>query len=55
MKLAYKGAIDDNVGNPKEVKEAYLKTAINEMTHGKKITNAETKPVGCSIKRVKQS
>lgn len=55
MKLAYKGAIDDNVGNPKEVKEAYLKNAINEVAAGKKVSNAETKPVGCSIKRVKQS
>jgi len=55
LKLAYKGAIDDNVGNPKEVKETYLKTAINEMAHGKKVTTSETKPVGCSIKRVKQS
>lgn len=55
LKLAYKGAIDDNVGNAKEVKEAYLKNAINEVAHGKKVTNAETKPVGCSIKRAKQS
>ncbi len=55
MKLAYKGAIDDNSGNSKEVKETYLKNAITEVGQGKKVSNAETKPVGCSIKRVKQS
>jgi thioredoxin-related protein len=52
MKLVYKGAIDDNAGNSKEVKEAYLKNAITEVAQGKKVTNQETKPVGCSIKRV---
>lgn len=52
MKLVYKGAIDDNAGNSKEVKEAYLKNAITEVAQGKKVTNPETKPVGCSIKRV---
>lgn len=52
MKLVYKGAIDDNVGNSKEVKEAYLKNAISEVAQGKKVSNPETKPVGCSIKRV---
>jgi hypothetical protein len=52
MKLVYKGAIDDNVDDSKEVKESYLKDAMENLASGKKIKPAETKPVGCSIKRV---
>ncbi len=52
MKLVYKGAIDDNVDDSKKVKEPYLKNAIADLTAGKKIKPEETKPVGCSIKRV---
>lgn len=52
MKLVYKGAIDDNVKNAKEVKEEYLKAAIRELILGNKISTPETKASGCSIKRV---
>lgn len=52
MKLVYKGAIDDNVDDSKKVKEPYLKNAMENLASGKKIKPAETKPVGCSIKRV---
>jgi hypothetical protein len=52
MKLVYKGAIDDNVDDSKKVKEPYLKNAIQNLAAGKKIKPEETKPVGCSIKRV---
>jgi len=52
MKLVYKGAIDDNVDDSKKVKEPYLKNAIQHLASGKKIKPEETKPVGCSIKRV---
>lgn len=52
MKLVYKGAIDDNVDDSKKVKEPYLKNAIKNLSAGKKIKPEETKPVGCSIKRV---
>jgi hypothetical protein len=52
IKLIYKGAIDDNVDDSKAVKEPYLKNAINQLAAGKKIKPEETKPVGCSIKRV---
>jgi hypothetical protein len=52
MKLVYKGAIDDNVDDSKKVKESYLKNAIKNLAAGKKIKPEETKPVGCSIKRV---
>jgi thioredoxin-related protein len=52
--LVYKGAIDDNYKNIEAVKEPYLLNAIDELLAGKKISLAETKAVGCSIKRVKK-
>ena len=51
FKLVYKGAIDDNYDDASAVKNTYLKTAIGDLAEGKKIVQAETKPVGCSIKR----
>lgn len=53
MELAYKGAIDDNMKEPAAVKEPYLANAINNMIAGKPCTPAETKALGCTIKRVK--
>ncbi len=51
MKLVYKGAIDDNVENSKKVKEHWLNNALSNLKKGVAIDPAETKPVGCSIKR----
>lgn len=51
MELVYKGAIDDNYESAAEVKNAYVKDAITSLTTGKTVAVAETKPVGCSIKR----
>jgi thioredoxin-related protein len=51
MKLVYKGSIDDNVDDSKKVTAPYLKNAIGNLAAGKAIDPAETKPVGCSIKR----
>lgn len=51
MKLVYKGAIDDNHKNADEVKEFYLKDALNSLGKGTDIKNKETKNLGCSIKR----
>jgi hypothetical protein len=51
MKLVYKGAIDDNVANAGEVKEAWLKNAMGNMSAGKAIEPALTRNIGCSIKR----
>lgn len=53
LKLVYKGAIDDNVDDSKKVSQHYLVSALENLSHGKAIDPAETKPVGCSIKRVK--
>ena len=51
MELAYKGAIDDSYKSAKEVQQAYLKDAISDLGKGEIVALAETKPVGCSIKR----
>lgn len=51
MKLVYKGAMNDNPGNPKEATVAYIETAINAMIDGKIPDPATTKSIGCSIKR----
>nr|WP_320000695.1 redoxin domain-containing protein [uncultured Draconibacterium sp.] len=51
MKLAYKGAIDDNYKDADGVKNAYLKDALISLGNDKSIAIAETKPLGCGIKR----
>lgn len=51
MKLVYKGAVDDNYKSAGDVKKAYVKDAIASMVKGDKIEVAETRPLGCSIKR----
>lgn len=49
--LVYKGAVDDNYKSAKDVKQAYLKDAIESVASGREIAVAETQPLGCSIKR----
>jgi hypothetical protein len=51
MELVYKGAIDDNYKSGTDVKQAYAKEAVASLANGQKVAVAETKPVGCSIKR----
>ncbi|WP_372948519.1 thioredoxin family protein [Mariniphaga sp.] len=51
MELVYKGAIDDSYKSAADVKQAYAKDAIASLASGQKVAVAETKPVGCSIKR----
>jgi len=51
-KLAYKGAIDDNVANAAEVKERWAYNAIDKMVAGQPIEPATTRNIGCSIKRM---
>jgi len=51
-KLAYQGAIDDNPdvsSDPKAAKN-FIDLALAEVTEGKEITQAETKPYGCGVK-----
>lgn len=49
-KLIYHGAID-NDRSGQNVKETYLRVALDESLGGKSITKPETKAFGCSIKR----
>ena len=49
--LVYKGAIDDNYDSADDVKKAYVREAMRNLAKDEKVAIAETKPVGCSIKR----
>lgn len=50
-KLVYKGAIDDNHSEPKNVSDKFLQKAITAVANGQKVNPESTKSVGCSIKR----
>jgi peroxiredoxin len=53
MELVYKGAIDDNSKDKNGVEEPYLMNAVKALSAGEEINPAETKALGCSIKRIK--
>lgn len=50
LKVAYIGAIDDNVKNSADVKEKYVEMAVDELIAGKPVTKSSTKAIGCTIK-----
>jgi len=50
-KLVYKGAMNDNPGNPENYKKMYAEDAINAMIAGKEVDPKTTRSIGCSIKR----
>jgi peroxiredoxin len=51
-KLVYQGAIDDTPSPSSDPAKAhnYVKTALDELLAGKKVTTSETKQYGCGIK-----
>jgi len=49
-RLVYHGAIDDNARDADAVEHHYLKDALDAMLASRRITEAETRSVGCSIK-----
>jgi len=49
--LVYKGAMEDNPSDPASSKKLYLANALKQLKSGGKINPAETKSIGCSIKR----
>lgn len=53
LKLVYHGAIDDNPTNASAVKRQHLLVALTELNEKKPITVAESRSVGCGIKRAK--
>ncbi len=50
-KLVYHGAMDNNPSDVSNVTRHHVKIAIGEMLNGTPVTEAETKSVGCAIKR----
>lgn len=48
--LHYHGAIDDNFREPKEVKQHYLRDALDSVLAGQTPPMIETRAVGCTIK-----
>jgi len=48
--LRYHGTIDDNYDDPTAVKKRYLRDALDAVLAEKTISEAETRPVGCTIK-----
>jgi len=52
LKLVYRGAIDNNPADEKNVSRKHLQLAIDELAAGKEVTVKETRSVGCGIKRV---
>ena len=49
-KLAYHGAVDDNMREPEKVTKSYLKDALDAVVAGKAPAVPESKGIGCSIK-----
>ena len=48
--LAYVGAIDDDPRGSSDAPSNYVAAALDEVTAGKPVSTAETKPYGCSVK-----
>ena len=49
--LVYSGAIDDNPQVQGDVRQSYLKDAIDIMLTNQKIETPEVRPVGCTIRK----
>jgi peroxiredoxin len=47
--VAYRGAPDADHGDP-SLDAAWLRAALDDVLAGRPVANAETKPVGCSVK-----
>jgi hypothetical protein len=52
-KIIYEGAIDSKASpNPADIPSStnYVKVALDESMSGKAVSNANTRPYGCSVK-----
>lgn len=49
--VVYRGAIDDNAQVEADVRQNYLKNAIEKMLSNQKIDSQEVRPVGCTLKK----
>lgn len=52
MTLVYRGSLDDNVSDASAVDANYIMDAMTSLKKGKACDVAETKAIGCSIKRM---
>ena len=48
--VKYNGAIDDNGAEPEKVQINYVAKAVEALLNDKKISNVETKSIGCQIR-----
>lgn len=48
--LVYNGAIDNNTSPDKAGDKNYVREALNQLLRGETVTEATTKPYGCSVK-----
>ena len=48
--LCYHGRIDDNVYEPTQVQQHYLRDALDAILAGNNVSTKDTAPVGCTIK-----
>jgi len=48
--LRYHGRIDDNVHEPNQIRQHYLRDALDAILGGREIPLKDTEPVGCTIK-----
>jgi len=48
--LRYHGRIDDNVYEPSQVRQNYLRDALHAILGGRKVPIEDTEPVGCTVK-----
>ncbi len=50
LKLVYTGRLDDNMENPQQVKQHYLRDACEAVLAGRVPKVQQSSPIGCSIK-----
>jgi thiol-disulfide isomerase/thioredoxin len=50
LSVVYRGAIDDNPQSPNEVKDNYIKLALDNLISGKVSPVTSVRPTGCRIK-----
>ncbi|PKQ69905.1 thioredoxin family protein [Raineya orbicola] len=48
--VRFVGAIDDNAKDASQVKERYVEEAVDNLLSGKKVSKAQVKAIGCTIK-----
>jgi len=50
FRVCYHGGVDDNYQNPKEVREHYLRDAIEDLLQKGSVSHTTSRTIGCTIK-----